>query len=92
MHHGIGAITSGSWFWQALIIIALLAIGFVIYIVGRRKEKSDAPSQSYEEEMAEIYCPELLSEVIQLRAEVKKLRGISNWQDTSPGREISPSS
>ena len=93
MHHQVGLFSFSSWFWPALIIIiGLFAIGFIIYMVSRRKEKSDAPPQSYEEEMAEIYCPELLSEVIQLRAEVKKFRGISNRQDTYPRREISPSS
>jgi len=60
------------------------------YRVSRRKKESDDSTLSYEEEMAEIYCPDLLSEVIQLRAEVKKLRGNSERQreNTSKSHQI----
>ena len=75
MHHQIGAITAGSWFWPALImLLILLVVGFIIYVVTRRKQESDTAPLTDEEETAEIYCPDLLSEVIQLRAEVKKLK------------------
>jgi hypothetical protein len=77
MHHQTGIFISSSWFWPTLIIIGLLALGFIVYIVSKRKGKSDTPSLTYKEEMAEIYCPELLSEVVQLRTEVKKLKGIT---------------
>jgi len=94
MHRQTGILISSPWFLPTLIIIGLLVVGFIIYLFSKRKEKSesDAPPQTYEEEMAEIYCPELLSEVIELRAEVKRLKGISNRQDAAPGCQISPSS
>jgi len=76
MHRGIGVIGSGSWFWPALaILLVLLVIGFIISRVTRRGQESETSALSDEEKMAEIYCPDLLSEVIQLRAEVKKLKG-----------------
>jgi hypothetical protein len=80
MHHQIGIITAGSWFWPTFVVfLVLLAIGFIIYKVSKSKNGSDIPTTlSYEEEMAEIYCPDLLSEVIQLRAAVKKFKGISD--------------
>jgi hypothetical protein len=75
MHREIGAISSFSWFWPALgILLILLVIGFIIYRFTRRGQESETSTLSEDEEMAEIYCPDLLSEVIQLRAEVKKLK------------------
>lgn len=83
MRHQISLIPAGSWYWPFLIIfLSLLVIGFIIYTISRRGKETDDSPLSDEEKMAEIYCPELLSEAIQLRAEVKKLKSISDRRDT----------
>jgi hypothetical protein len=79
MHRQVEILGSASWLWPVIIIIlVLVVIGFIIFMVTRNKKDENAETKILEEEkeMAEIWCPNLLSEVVQLRAEVKKLKGI----------------
>jgi uncharacterized integral membrane protein len=95
MHRQVEILGSGSWFWPALIIfLLLLVIGFIIYMVGRNRKNKGSVTKILEEEqeMAVIYCPNLLSEVMQLRAEVKRLKGISGRKDVFTGAETPISS
>jgi len=60
--------------WTALIVLLIVAAIVVpIYFVNRHKAKSEPP-KSHEEEMAEIYCPDLLDEVMRLKNENKRLK------------------
>jgi hypothetical protein len=78
MHRQFEVFGSISWIWPAVIIfLVLLAIGLVAYAVIRNRKHEDSSDRiiKEEEEMAEIWCPNLLTEIQQLRAEVRRFKG-----------------
>jgi hypothetical protein len=77
MHRQVEVFSSISWFWPTLIaFIMLVFIGLIAYAIFRSRIKDDPSAKILEEEkeMAEIWCPNLLAETEQLRAEVKQLK------------------
>jgi hypothetical protein len=77
MHRQVEVFGSMPWFWPALItFVILVIIGLVAYTIIRSRTKEDPSAKILEEEkeMAEIWCPNLLAETEQLRAEVKQLK------------------
>ena len=72
-HHSVAS--SGAWLWIIPIVVILvgIAVGFALSrIRGKRSKPGDTLSD--EEEMAEVYCPDLLTEVQHLREESQRLR------------------
>jgi len=77
MHHQAGLISSGSWFWPALLILLVIAIvGFVIYWVSKKvKTSTTSTEEDEEEELGWENCPNLMVEFYTLRKEINDLKG-----------------
>ena len=69
----------GSSIFVLVIFLVLGFAWFVIYNIIKKKD-SDVSSETDEEDMAKEFCPNLLSELMQLRREVKKLKGALDGQ------------